>query len=174
MKLSQPILSFFVALTIAAAAFAQSSTPAQKVAAFYKFDETHDQTFNRANIDARQRYIDSSLYLLLQKELEREAEFLRANPGDKPHFGDGLPFRPLDETCTVGTRSYRYRTSIGRAQVVGETATVPVTFSYPPACKLPGTVFKVKLYRAKARWVIQDFEYPDGRTLSQDLSRASY
>ena len=174
MKLSQMILPFFAGLTFAAAGFAQSATPVQKVTAFYKFDASHDQAFNRANIDARQRFIDSSLYQLLFKGTRAGARVPAGKPRDKPHFGDGLPFRPLDETCTVGARTHRSRTNIGRAQVVGETATVPVTFSYPAACKLPATVFKVKLYRAKTIWVIQDFEYPDGSTLSQDLSRASY
>ena len=54
---------------------------------------------------------------LLTKELDREREFLRANPGDKPHFGDGLPFRPIEEMCQA-------------AADMGGTAVVGVDLDY--------------------------------------------
>lgn len=155
-------------------AIAQQHRPRAAVQSFYRFDGSNSQVFNRKNIDARRGWFENSLYELLVKELDREREFLKANKGDKPHFGDGLPFRPLNERCIANGGTPGYTSSVGEANEVGETATVPVTFAYPKECNLPSTVYNVKLIAVKAMWLIVDVEYPSGESLVADLKRASY
>ena len=62
-------------------AFGQNASPKAAVTVFYKYDSTHSQVFNRANIDARKRWFSARLYELFLKELEREKEYLAKNPG---------------------------------------------------------------------------------------------
>ncbi len=155
-------------------AIAQQARPRAAVQSFYRFDGSNSQVFNRKNIDARRGWFENSLYELLIKELDREREFLKANKGDKPHFGDGLPFRPLQESCKAAGQTYGYTSAVGEANEVGETATVPVTFSYPKDCNLPPTVYNVKLIAVKTTWLIVDVEYPSGESLVADLKRAIY
>lgn len=158
----------------ASIAFSQSSTPRAAVESFYGFDTTHGRVFDRKNIDARKRWFTDVLYQQFQNELKRQREYLRHNPTDKPHFGDGLPFRPLDETCKVGRRTYRLSHAVGNATMRGSNATVPVTFSYPKRCNLPSTEYMVRLRRVKGVWQINDLEYSDGSTLLADLMRTEY
>ena len=173
MKPNIVFLSVVVACSFALSAAAQS-TPRSVVESFYKYDGTHSRTFNRRNIDARRRWFTDMLYDQFRNELRRQQEHLRQNPSDKPHFGDGLPFRPLDETCQVGRRTYRYTVSVGRASSRGPNATVPVTFSYPRRCSLPATNYSVRLRRVDGVWRINDLEYPGGSTLLADLMRPNY
>ena len=173
MKIVRIFLLALVGCVCVTAASAQA-TPRSVVESFYRFDGSHAQTFNRKNIDARKRWFSEVLYLQLRNELKREREYLRKNPTDKPHFGDGLPFRPLDETCTVGRRNSRYTYAVGSASARGSNATVPVPFSYPKRCNLPSTEYSVRLRRVKGIWQINDLEYPDGATLLADLMRTDY
>lgn len=161
-------------LAAALTAAAQGADPRSVVEVFYRFDTEHSQVFNRRNIDSRKRWFTDVLNLHFDKELRREREYLRQNPTDKPHFGDGLPFQPLDETCKVGRRTYRYSYSIGNASMRGSNATVPVVFSYPKRCNLPATRYSVRLRRVKGVWRINDLEYSDGTTLLADLTRENY
>ena len=161
-------------ICVFAVELAAQSTPRSVVESFYKYDGTHSQTFNRNNIGARKRWFTDVLQLQFQNELRREREYLRGNPTDKPHFGDGLPFRPLDETCRAGRRTYRYSVSIGAASARASNATVPVIFSYPKSCNIPSTKYAVRLRRVNRVWLINDLEYPDGSTLLADLMRPSY
>jgi hypothetical protein len=153
---------------------AAQSTPRAVVESFYRFDGSHSQTFNRKNIDARRRWFTDVLYRQFENELKRQREYLRQNPTDKPHFGDGLPFRPLDETCQAGRVTYRYSVAVGRASTRAANATVPVTFSFPKSCDLPSPQYSVRLRRVNGVWRINDIEYPGGSTLLGDLMRMDY
>ena len=176
MYLMKPLRIVLFAAVVCLLAFsaAAQSTPKSAVEAFYKFDGSHSQTFNRRNIEARKRWFTDVLQLQFQNELRRQREYLRQNPTDKPHFGDGLPFRPLDETCRVGRRSFGYSLTVGRTSARGASATVPVTFSYPKSCGLPSTIYSIRLRRVNRLWLINDLEYPDGDTLLADLMRPNY
>src|SRR5436190_21585339 len=89
-------------MTASLTVFSQSSGPVAAAYAFYKYDRSHSQVFNRENIDARKQWLSAALCKLLIIELAREKEYLKKNATDKPHFGDGLPFQPLDEECAAG------------------------------------------------------------------------
>src|SRR3954454_22284024 len=91
-----------VVLLLALSSVAQS--PVATVNAFYKFDRSHPEVFNRRNIDSRKRWFSKDLYNLFLYELKRESAYLKKTPTDKPYFGDGLPFEPYDETCKAGRR----------------------------------------------------------------------
>jgi hypothetical protein len=92
----------FIVICVFASSSTAQNSPHGAVEQFYRFDGTHSQIFNRRNIDARRRWFTDTLYYQLRNELKRQIVFERENPGAKPHFGDGLPFRPWDETCQSG------------------------------------------------------------------------
>lgn len=162
------------------AAFAVSaqklpSGPKAAVAASYRYDTAHSQDFNRANIDARRRWFSVELYKLLIGEFAREKEYLKNNPTDKPHFGDGLPFRPLDETCDTGGRSFHRMISYGDITVKGDLGNVDVYFKYPNGCNIPDILYAVNMTKENGRWVIDDIRYiSDNTSLVEDLRRADY
>jgi hypothetical protein len=167
----------FLSLAIAALTggiFAQTNTPAAAVTSFYKFDRSHSQIFNRRAIDARKKWFSDSLYKLFLNELKREKEYLKQNPTDKPHFGDGLPFQPLDETCEANGKTYRYSYKIVPGIVNKRSATVSVRFSYPKQCSIDPMTYKFKLIKSGSAWLINDVEYPDDATLIEDLKRPVY
>jgi len=156
-------------------AFGQNASPKSAVTAFYKYDSTHSQVFNRANIDARKRWFSAELYKLFLNELVREKEYLSNNPGNKPYFGDGLPFRPLDETCSFNGREYRRAISYGQVTVKGDLANVDVYFKYPKGCNIPDVLYAVNMSMERGRWVIDDIRYiADNTSLVEDLGRKEY
>ena len=174
MKKAQLCLAAVIFLLSTIAAAAQAKDPAAVVRSFYQFDNTHSQVFNKKAVQSRKPWFTDVLHLNLTKELERQSDFIRKNPGDKPHFGDGLPFRPLDESCEIRGRSYRFTPTVGRPSMRGTSATVPVNFAYPKGCTLSPTRYLVRLHKVKNNWYINDIEYPDGNTLLAELMRTEY
>ena len=134
-----------LAAAIAVPAQANLGGPKAAVAAFYRFDTANSQVFNRKNINARKRWFAAELYKLLINELAREKEFLKANPNDKPHYGDGLPFRPLDEVCELNGKKYRRTITYGQVTVKGDLANVDVHFKYPKACNIPDILYAINM-----------------------------
>lgn len=169
-------LSIAAITVLTAAALAQQSTPKAAVESFYKFDRSHSQIFNRRSIEARKAWFSPELYRLFQIELRREAAFLRTNPSDKPYFGDGLPFQPLDEACTSGRRSFRRGLTIKQEFERRTHAAATATFAYPRACRDGGEpiVYTIGLIRVKGRWLIDDVNYGEDTTLKQRLKRKEY
>ena len=175
LRRSQFVLSIAITLTASAAAFAQTTGPKSAAMAFFKYDAAHSQVFNRANINARKRWMSDELYRLFLKELAREKEYLAKNPTDKPHFGDGLPFRPLDETCDLNGKSYRRTISYGQVTVKGGLGNVDVYFKYPKGCNIPDVLYAVNMGKEHGRWVIGDIRYiADNTSLVEDLDRKEY
>ena len=161
-----------VILFVATASYAQLSSPKAALEAFYKYDRSHSQTFNRKNIDARRQWYSTELYRLLLNELQRDAEYLKKNPGDKPYFGDGLPFQPIQENCEQGLK---------RGLIIkqdfhqGDRATLTATFAYPKPCKAADPiVYTVGMIRGHKSWVIDDINYGEDTTLKQRLQRKDY
>jgi hypothetical protein len=173
--MDKPKLMFasLLLMILAAPTFSQS-TPLAAVRSFYAFDRSHSQVFNRTNIDARKRWLNDKLYNLLLKELDREREYLKQNPTDKPHFGDGLPFQPLDETCEVNGQKYRRQLQFGTVRIKESIGNVDVSFVYPKACKIEPVLFGIHLIRVKGRWLIENVLYSGDKTLIEDLERTEY
>ena len=170
-------IALIVLLAATVAAVSQSNAPGPKsvVMAFYKFDSSNSQAFDRPNIDARKRWFSAELYKLLLNEIEREKEFIKVNPTDKPHFGDGLPFRPLDETCELNGRSFRRKLTYGKVTVKGDLGNVDVYFKYPKGCNIPDVLYAVNMSKENGRWVIDDIRYiSDNTSLVEDLKRTAY
>ena len=164
-----------LAATVAVSAQAKIEGPKSTAAAFYRFDSANSQTFNRRNIDTRKRWFSAELYKLLIDELAREKEFLKANPTDKPHFGDGLPFRPLDEVCELNGKKYRRQISYGQVTIKGDLGNVDVYFKYPKGCNIPDILYAVNMSIENGRWVIDDIRYiADNTSLVEDLNRTNY
>jgi hypothetical protein len=162
-------------IAASAGVLAQTAGPKAAVAAFYKYDAVHSQVFNRRNVDDRKRWLSDELYNLFLKELDREKEYLAKNPTDKPHFGDGLPFRPLDEVCELNGKSYRRTISYGKVTVKGDVGNVDVYFKYPKGCNIPDILYAVNMSKERGRWVIDDIRYiADDTSLLEDLNRTEY
>ena len=175
MNNSRSITIALLLLAISTIISAQSSGPKAAIQSFYVFDKSHSQTFNKKNIDARKKWFSSELYKLFEKELKREREYLAKNPTDKPHFGDGLPFQPLDEPCDLKGKSYNRTISYGTVTVKGDIGNVDVHFKYPKACNLPDILYAVNMEKEKGRWVISDIRYfPGDMSLVEDLDRKEY
>lgn len=155
-------------------AFAQQQDAATAVQSFYKFHLSRSGVFDAGEVKARQKWFSSDLNKLFQNELRREKEYLKANPTDKPHFGDGFPFQPYDE-CLKNKKSYKNTYKVGAAKTPGNKATIEVKFYMPKQCggKLIET-YKVELVKSKANWLINDLMYPDGTALTEDLKRTDY
>ena len=164
-----------LAAAVAISAQSKLAEASSTVAAFYRFDTANSQVFNRRNIDARKRWFSAELYKLLINELAREKDFLKANPTDKPHYGDGLPFRPLDEVFELNGRKYRRTISYGHVTVKGDLGNVNVYFKYPKGCNIPDILYAVNMSKENGRWVIDDIRYfHDHTSLVEDLNRTEY
>jgi len=168
------LLAAIFVLSLSSNAISQTSAPETDLAAFIKFSRSMKQDFNKQGVEARKRWFSAPLYKLFLNELKRQDEFLKKNPSDMPYFGDGVPFQPIDETCEAGKRSFRYSYTVGKSAVADESATVPVTFAYPAACKIPPIVYKFKIVKSKTGWLVDDVDYGHGKTLVADLNRAEY
>ena len=167
------LVALFV-LSLSSNVVSQTNSPETEIAAFIKFSRSMRQDFNSRGVESRKRWFSRPLYELFLNELKRQDEYLKKNPSDMPYFGDGVPFQPIDETCEAGKRSFRYTYTVGKGLVTGDSATVPVTFAYPAACKIPPIIYKFKVIKSKAGWLVDDVDYGDGKTLVADLHRAEY
>ena len=166
--LAAALIAFFSLIS-----FAQS--PAATITAFYQFDRSHSQIFDRRNIDARKRWFSKGLYNLFLYELKRENEYLKKNPTDKPYFGDGLPFQPYDEICKAAGRNLHRTVVIKPADLTGDRAVVTANFPYPKPCPdKDAPTYTIGLIKQGSVWVIDDINYGEDRTLKQDLQRKEY
>jgi hypothetical protein len=157
------------------ASYAQAAGPKSAATAFYKFDRANSQVFNRRNIDARKRWFSDELYKLFLNEIVLEKAFLIKNPADKPHFGDGLPFQPLDEECELNGRKHRRTISYGQETIKGVVGNVDVYFKYPKGCNLPDILYALNMEKQRGRWVISDVRYiGENTSLVEDLNRSEY
>jgi hypothetical protein len=172
---SKMFFAFIAFALLSLTATAQTKSPVAAVNAFYKYDRSHSQIFNRRNIDARKQWFSTELYSLFQYELKREAEYLKKNPTDKPYFGDGLPFQPYDETCKAGGKNLHKTLVVKPSSQEGDRATVTATFAFPKPCQdADNTTYTIGLIKSKGVWVIDDVNYGEDRTLKQDLKRKEY
>ena len=154
--------------------FAQKQSAAAFVESFYKFQRTRSGTFNAAEVNAHKRWFSADLNKLLQNELKREREYLKKNPSNKPFFGDGLTFEPLDECYKMG-KFYKHLYKIGAPNIAGNKTIVEIKFSNPKVCGGDFVdTYKVELLKNKGVWLINDFIYSDGKSLSDELNRAEY
>jgi hypothetical protein len=148
-------------------------TPKAALEAFYKYDRSHSQTFNRNNIIARRQWFSAELHKLLLNELRRKAAYLKKYPDNKPRFGDGLPFQPLQESCD-GKTSAKQVLTIRQEAVRGNRAVVTAKFTDPKPCPNRSDVITVGLIRTRSGWVVDDMNYGTDQTLKQELKRKEY
>lgn len=172
--MKKPILILIIAIFVfgISTTNAQNKTPKAALEAFYKYDRSHSQTFNRNNIVARRQWFSTELFKLLLGELKRDAAYLKKSPTDKPYFGDGLPFQPLQENCEQGLKRGLV---IKQEFVHGDRAALTATFAYPKPCKdADPVVYTIGMIRGYNNWVIDDVNYGEDTTLKQRLQRKEY
>jgi len=174
--ISRAFISVVIVATASLGALAQSTAPDATVRAFYAYSNPRSSTFDRRHIELRKKWYTPALYAAFLRQLAEDEAHLKAFPTDKPFFGDGLDFRPLDEPCKVGERSYKRVQSVFRSQMTASRAEVEVKFAYPAACIEggPPIIYKVNLQKTGGRWLINDWNYDDGHTLVGDMKSHKY
>lgn len=168
MKIRIGVIASFV-LLCGATTLSQSLGPAATVQAFYKFSNARSAVFNRKHIESRKRWFSPELYRLFLEELRKEEAFLRQHPDEKPFFGDGLTFRPLDEPCQADGKSHQRVQSISRTESGKNRAYVDVKFAYPQACTEKPITYRINLKKVGGRWLIDDLTYSNGMTLAREM-----
>ncbi len=154
--------------------FAQKQSVSAQVDSFYKFYRARSDAFNSGDVNLYKKWFSAGLTKLFQNELKREREFLKKNPTDKPHFGDGFPFIPPDECYKMG-KFYKHNYRLGSETIRKGIAVVEVKFYNQKVCGGDFIeTYKVELIKSKGGWLINDFIYADGKRLSEDLKRAEY
>jgi len=111
----------------------------------------------------------SDLQAAVAAAWERNAEFERANPGDKPPLGDGLPWRSWPD--------YADGCTVGEAVVDNLRAAVPITYSfsdYPDANYTNQLILLPENYvpGEPMIWRIDDIDLGDGYTMRSVLDAA--
>jgi hypothetical protein len=154
--------------------FAQTDQASAAVQSFYKFHRSRSDVFDTRQVALRKPWFSSDLNGLFQYELKREKAFFKKNPNEKPFFGDGFPFQPLDE-CYKAGKSINNLYKVGATALQDQKAVVEVQFYAPKVCG--GYLidsYKVELVKNNGKWLINDWVYPDGQTLIADLKRKEY
>jgi len=170
----KPLLSFAFLLVAGASTAALAQSPEAVVKGFYQFERSHSQTLNRRYVDARKQWFSKELYNLFLYELKREAAYLKKNPGDKPYF-DGSPFLPIDEVCKIGGQNVHRTFVVKPADMMADRAVVTASFPFPKPCKdTDASTYTIGLTKQAGRWMIDDVNYGEDRTLKQDLNRKDY
>lgn len=174
MRLKTAIISALI-LIFGSTAFAQAAPdPEETVRAFYKYSNARSSTFNRRHIESRKQWYTPALYNAFWTQLRKDQAYLKKNPTDKPFFGDGLDFMPLDEPCDANGKSYRRSWSISRRDIRKTRAYIDVKFAYPKACNLESEYYRVNLQKIGGKWLISDWTYSDGSTLTGDMRKHNY
>ncbi|HEV8159313.1 MAG: hypothetical protein H0X15_03380 [Acidobacteria bacterium] len=168
------IFFLIISLLLSTGVYAQKQDATVMVQSFYKFHLSRSGIFNANEVKARKKWFTDDLNRLFQTELQREKEYLKANPTDKPHFGDGFMLQSLDE-CESAGKLIKNSYTVGAAMIRDDNATVEVKFYSPKECggDLIDT-YKVELVKSKGKWLIDDWLYSDAKTLTEDLKRANY
>ena len=154
--------------------FAQKQSAIETVKSFYKFHNSRSGIFSLHEVKLRRKWFTAELYKLFLNEIKREDEFVKKNPNDKPHFGDGFPLQPFSE-CVIDEKVIN--NSYEAKEISSDTtkATVEVKFYSPEKCEkdLLDT-YKVELVKTRNVWLINDWIYSDNSRLTTDLKRKDY
>ncbi|MGA2382487.1 MAG: DUF3828 domain-containing protein [Gemmatimonadales bacterium] len=147
-------LAALAALCLPAIGAAQqpAARPADVVRTFYRFHFAHDMAFTRSAVRRREGWLSSDLLALCR------AYFAASSPTDEVPEIDGDPFTDSQE--------YPASFRVGAARVAGDTAQVPVTFSWKAGDRRVVTVVLV----ARRDWKIADVRYERGETLRGELT----
>lgn len=150
------LAAVFLALPVpshAAARRQADTTAAGAVRAFYAYHVAHGAAFTPGSVRRRARWLTPQL-------LERcRAYFAVSRPADEVPPVDGDPFTDSQDYPS----SYR----VGAATVAGDTAVVPVTFSWPGGERHTVTVV---LARSPSAWRIANLRYESGSSFTALLA----
>lgn len=148
-----PILLLAAPASAAPRHAAPAPAPAAVVRAFYRYHFAHDMAFTDSEVRRRERWLSPDLLALCR------AYFARPAPADEPREIDGDPFTDSQE--------YPYHYRVDAAKQLGDTAQVPVSFSWPAGAHRRVTVV---LVRSGGAWLIADVRYDSGSSLREELA----
>lgn len=165
-----------ILIGLSANAFAQKQSATAFVESFYKFHRARTRAFTAREVGLHRKWFTAELNRLFQNELKREREYLKKNPTDKPHFGDGFPFTPYEE-CYKNGKEIKNVLKLGAPESIGNKTLIEAKFYYPKACSGGGELtreHKIELVKSRGVWLISDLIFSDGSRLTEDLKRAEY
>ena len=168
------LITILLILTFTLSVFAQKQGAVETVKSFYVFHNSRSGIFSLHEVRLLRKWFTVELYNLFLNELKREDEYIRKNPTDKPHYGDGFPLQPFSE-CVEGETVIINTFEAKEISADASKATVEVKFYSPEKCKkeLIDT-YKVELVKTKKIWLINDWIYSDNKRLADDLKRKDY
>jgi len=172
------LLFFGLLLFFGMTVYAQNKGASETVKSFYKFHLSRSGIFSLHEVKIRKRWFTGELYRLLLFELTREDEFTRKNPSEKPFFGDGFPFEPLEE-CVVNEKIVPNVYEIREVSATTNKAIIEIKFFVPKECedqveeKLLDS-YQLELLKIRNIWQINDWIYRDQEKLSTTLKREKY
>src|SRR5262249_37653149 len=117
--------------------------------AFYQFDRAHSKdSFSRAAIVSRQKWLTPELYQLLLKEVAKEAREAKKHPNEAPYF-EGLPFTAIEEIP-------KPKLKMGEAIIDGDVAKIEMKFVYGKGGKDNESIWTVEMQNTKGEWLISN------------------
>lgn len=173
MKLNLMFLLIVLSLS-STIVYSQKLSASEFVESFYKFHRTNSRAFDENEVNLHKKWFSEELNQLLEHELKRQKQFLEENPTDKPMFGDGFPFLPMEE-CYKNGKEIKNVLKIGDVIKQADKTLVKIKFYYPKACgdELIHS-YIVELIKNKKSWLINDWIFSDGEKLSEVLKRTDY
>lgn len=173
MKTKIIFFSIFLVL-LSTTIYSQKQTPSTFVQSFYKFHRARSGSFNANELSLLKKWFTPQLNELLQNELKREEEFIKQNPKEKPHWGDGFSFAP-NEDGYINGKITKNTLKVGSFTIRKSIALVTVKFYLNKVWggNLVDT-YKIELVKNNNGWLINDLIYSDGSRLTKDLKRNNY
>ena len=154
MRTYAPLLCLLILIACGVSAFGQRpGSPAETVDQFY-MQYMSLQIRGLPNADqskAIDPFLSQEIKDLIAADLEKQKQFIKDRPDDKPPWIEGDLFSSLFE----GATSYK----IGRTSQKGSTANVDVALSYKDPSGVSNWTDTVVLTKAGSKWLIRDILY---------------
>lgn len=139
---------------LSAQSTAPNSAVTDQVTAFYRFHFSHEMGFARDAVKARTAWFTPDLLKLCYSYFSRPAVT------DQVPDVDGDPF--------TNSQEYPNTFAIGAPKQIRSTALMPVTFRWSDGRE---RTLSVALVERNRKWLIDDFQYPDGSSLRSLISK---
>ncbi len=159
------LASWFLCLAaLSAQAQPQNEVAARNaVSSFYRSHIKQQKLFTARSVRLWRSSITPELYQALLYELKRQANYLRANPGNKPFFEGGDPFIEFSD-------GYPTAFSIGRIIILGGKAYTKLSLAFTNSTGKWKDYDSLALQRINGRWLVSD----RGSNLLKTLRRRKY
>lgn len=140
----------------------------ETVRSFYSqhFAGGDEMGFTRENIAKKEKFLTPELYKLLQREFDRQDEFVKAHP-------DEVPF--IDGDVFTDSQEYPTGFKVGECKISGESRVSHIVRLFWNTDNKPvQREIKVEAEKRGDKWLISDFIGDKESSLVKTLSREKY